>query len=69
MERIYASSGKYFSNAAFSGAFTDVWPATIAFNFVADESPICLDPSLSRQDRRLTRTIFSNDTFYELCFD
>ena len=30
------SSGRYFSKAAFSGALTDVWPATTALYFVAE---------------------------------
>lgn len=32
------SLGRYFSNAAFSGALTDVWPDTMAPNFVAANS-------------------------------
>lgn len=34
-ETICTSSGRYFSNAAFSGAFTEVCPPTIAPTFVA----------------------------------
>ena len=34
-DTICTSSGKYFSNAAFSGAFTEVCPPTIAPTFVA----------------------------------
>ena len=35
-ERMWTSFGRCASKAAFSGALTDVWPATIAFTFVAN---------------------------------
>ena len=34
-DTMWTSSGRYFSNAAFSGALTDVWPETIAPTLVA----------------------------------
>lgn len=38
METMCTSAGRYFSNASFSGALTEVCPATIEFILVADEN-------------------------------
>jgi len=37
-ETMWTSGGRYFSNASFSGALTEVWPATTAPNLVARSS-------------------------------
>ena len=39
-ETILTSSGRYFSNAVFSGALTEVCPATMAPTFVAERMGI-----------------------------
>lgn len=52
-ETICTSSGRYRSNAARSGALTDVWPPTIAPTLVADDH---LDPNDDAAER-LTKPI------------
>lgn len=54
------SSGRCFSNAARSGALTDVWPATIAPTFVAEAK--FYDQGLYDDTNELTRPVLRHDS-------
>jgi hypothetical protein len=69
-ETMWTSGGRYFSKAVFSGALTEVWPATIAPTFVAGVVVIRLvfeEGGRGKSGR--TRTELSDYTIDELCFD
>jgi len=64
------SWGRYFSKASFSGALTDVWPATIAPTLVAAN----IFPRYQLWGGKggaivLTRAVLGNDTVDVLGFD
>lgn len=65
-ETMCTSAGRYFSKAAFSGAFTDVWPATIAPTFVAvDNEP----QGQCGYSKLRTWTILRDNAIDVLCFN
>ncbi len=64
---MWTSAGRYFSNAALSGALTDVWPATIAPIFVAGRDVSGIEHI--RGNGHFTWSIFSNDAVDKFCLD
>ena len=68
-DTIWTSSGRCFSNAAFSGALTEVCPATMAPTLVANAGSSTHEWTVTDHFAVRTRTIFSDNSINKFGFD
>jgi len=65
---MWTSAGRYFSKAAFSGAFAEVWPATIVDSLVAGGVK-AVWRVIKEGDETRTWAVLRHDTINKLCLD